>query len=69
MEWWTYGAMEMLTRGRPDQYSTALESPRLHAVIKALVAVEYKWYWSPGDKTPCNVLREDRANWATVGKS
>lgn len=39
---WTYGAMEMLTIGRPDQYSTALESPRLRAVIKARVAVEYR---------------------------
>jgi hypothetical protein len=35
----TYGATDMLITGRPDQYSTDLESPRRRAVIKALVAV------------------------------
>jgi len=35
----TYGATDMLTTGRPDQYSTDLGSPRLRAVVKALVAV------------------------------
>ena len=37
-----YGATEMLTIGLPDQYSTALGSPLRRAVIRALVAVEYR---------------------------
>lgn len=55
--------------GLPDQYSIIRESPRRRAMIKARVAVEYRWYWSLGDKTLCRALREERANCATVGKS
>jgi hypothetical protein len=38
----TDGAIEMLTMGLPDQYSTTLASPLLWAVMSARVAVEYK---------------------------
>lgn len=39
-----HGAIEMLTTGFPDQYSTVLVSPRRRAVISARLAVEYRWY-------------------------
>jgi hypothetical protein len=63
----TYGEMEILTTGFPDQNSNSLVSPRRRAVVSALDDVVYRWYWSPRCKTGCNVFNADEANCATAG--